>query len=165
MKMCENKGFRIKKIVLFLSIFLLFGCSINPIIQTSKSIFVVIKTPKLKYADSGFLKRYGDTLKLELFNAGSLVLEISIKDDICINKICYKKDQFNAQMLGFSYPDEMLEDILLKKPMYKKLKNHQKNFTQNISQNGADILYKVTDKTTIFRDKTNNIFIKIKDLD
>lgn len=154
------------KSISFIVILLLFaGCSLNPKIDYFKSVFVTLKTEKLKYSDAGFLKLQNQKIKLQLFNAGVVILDLTIKNNICINKICYKKESFNAQFLGFGYYDNFLSDILLKKPIYngKNLKHEPYGFSQEIISDQVEIIYKVTEKNCYFKDKKSKLVIKLKD--
>lgn len=118
----------------------------------------------MRYADAGFIKQANNYINLELFNAGVVVLDLKIGNDICINKICYKKEQFNIEFLGYRYYDNFLSDIVLQKPIYNKknMKKSNNGFYQNIFSKSLDIDYNVTKKSSIFKDNTHKIIIKIK---
>lgn len=127
---------------------------------------MAIKTPKLKYADSGFLKQSQNTLHVELYSVGVPILSLHVNNSTCINKICYKNEQFNLQFLGYMYEKNMLKNILLKEPIYggKNYKKTEHGFTQNITDKYKNIYYNVDKNSTTFRDKSNKILIKIKTL-
>lgn len=127
---------------------------------------MVIKSPKLKYADSGFLKQSQNALHVELYSVGTPILSLQVNSNTCINKICYKNEQFNLQFLGYMYEKNMLKNILLKEPIYGG-KNYQKTehgFTQIIKDKNKNIYYNIEQNSTTFRDKSNKILIKIKSL-
>ncbi|PID48011.1 MAG: hypothetical protein CR967_02120 [Proteobacteria bacterium] len=139
------------------------SCSLSPKVTESQSIFMLIKTPNLKYADNGFIRRFGDDLQVQLFNAGSLALELKISKDICINGICYSKRQFNSKFLHSVYPDDFLENLILKREIFGSIgrKKLSDGFSQDILKDGLNISYKVSQKTSIFKDGKNLIFVKI----
>lgn len=146
-------------------IFLLFtGCSLQPTFEKSDPVFVVLKSKKMRYADSGFIKTAKNRINLQLFSAGTAILDLILKDDICVNKICYKKENFNVQFLGFKYYDDFLADIMLHKPIYggKNMEKIDNGFRQKITSKHLDIFYQVTQKETYFKDKNQKILIKIK---
>lgn len=125
---------------------------------------MTIKTPQLRYADSGFLKQIGSKVTIDLFNAGTPVLNIDIDKKICLNKICYNALQFNSQFLGDMHYNDILKDIVLFQPIYNK-KNlvYDKNgFTQSLHVKKKEIFYKVTPKDVTFRSKEAKVLLKIK---
>lgn len=100
---------------------------------TSISSTIIIKTPNMKYYDKGFVLYYEDHTQLQLLNIGKVVLDLKIYK----NKIC--KGTFeclSAQDFNKEYFNESYEDDFL----YKLFKNQKINF----------------------RDKKNNILIKVK---
>lgn len=164
-KIYDNYRVFLRIVILSLIPFLFLGCTIKPKIDSAKSVYVVIKTQKLKYADGGFLKRSNHAIQLELFNAGIAVLNLLINKNTCINKICYKKESFNAQFLGFRYYEDFLSHVILRKPIFngKNLQKTDNGFTQEISSSQMDIIYRTTRETTYFKDKKHKILIKIND--
>ena len=75
------------------------------------------------------------------------------------------KSSFNKDYLHTSYPSDILQNILLSKDIYggeNKIITSD-GFRQHIEDENVDILYKVTWNTTYFKDRKNNILLKIKD--
>ncbi|MCF6173953.1 MAG: hypothetical protein L3J10_05720 [Sulfurimonas sp.] len=139
------------------------SCSVRNYEKTESKI-IIIKSPKIKFADLGYIRSSDKRIELELFIAGKVVDKISINHLICVKDGCMSKRGFNEEYLHFSYPDDTLQNILLARAIYDG-KNIQKNpdgFKQNIKNEYVDILYKVTQNITYFKDRKNRIIFKIK---
>ncbi len=152
------------KLIYLLTLFFVLGCSIKVPMERSQSVSVLIKSKKMRFYDIGFIRSNSKQVNLQLFNGGVAILDLDIKDDTCINKICYKRQSFNIDFLGYKYYDDFLKDIIMQKPIYngKNLKLHVDGFTQNISTSHYDIYYKVGKNETYFKDSANKIVIKIQ---
>lgn len=87
-------------------------------------------------------------------------INLKINDDICMNNDCLKKKSFNHKFLSASYPNNTLENILKAKPIFKS--KNKKRIKNGFYQKINSIFYRVTSKHVLFRDKKNNIFIKIR---
>jgi hypothetical protein len=109
-----------------LAIFLLGGCAIKKPIQT-KSATILFKTPKLKFYDKGFIKRYDDYIDLNILNAGQSVFALKIyKDEICQSSFkCLNSKTFNKEFLNESYPEDFLYKLFLKSKVYFKDKKNR----------------------------------------
>ena len=149
----------------FLIVFIIFsGCSTKDY-KTTKTKIIIIKSPKLKFADVGYIRNSDDSLELELFSAGKAVEKITINHLICTTKGCMSKRGFNHDYLNKSYPDDILQNILLSKTIYgsKNLIRKKDGFEQKIKDKDVDITYRVTPKVIFFKDRKNRIILKIKD--
>ncbi|MDF1874766.1 hypothetical protein JHD48_03330 [Sulfurimonas sp. SAG-AH-194-I05] len=153
------------KYLLFILPFLFFGCSTKNYEQT-KSKVIIIKSPKLKFADLGYIRNTGKAIELELFIAGQSVEKFTINHLICARAGCLSKSGFNADYLHESYPDSILQNILLARVIYEGVNQVQtgNGFTQKIKNEHVDITYKVSPHVTFFKDKKNKIIFKIKDI-
>jgi len=110
------------------------GCSFTqPKVVSSATI--LIKTPTMKFYDKGFITKFKDYTKVQVFSAGTSVLSLKIYD----NQIC--KDTFSCQSLK-SFNKEFLD------------KSYDDGFIKE--------LFDKEDKEIIHRDKKNKILIKIK---
>ena len=141
------------------------ACSIKNYEKTQSKI-ITIKTPQIKFSDVGYVRNSDDSVELELFIAGRVFRKISINYLICLDEGCTSKAAFNEAYLNKSYPDKLLQNIILGRAIYEK-RNLLKNadgFTQEIKTQQVDINYRVTQKEIYFKDKQNNILFKIKDL-
>jgi hypothetical protein len=100
---------------------------------------------------------------------GKSVLDLKVKkdeDDVCVGSLCNTKHGFNQSFLDGRYPDEFIENILLKKPIFngKHLTKTKTGFIQKIVCERFGIKYQVTNKGTYFKDKKNNILIKLREI-
>ena len=147
-------------------IFILFfsACSVKEYQQTKTKI-VIIKSPKLKFSDVGYLRNSDDAVELELFNAGVAIEKIHINHLICVSAGCMTKQGFNQDYLNSAYPSDILQNILLAKPIYGAMGivKTDNGFEQYIKDDNVDIKYKVTKNVTYFKDRKNHIILKIKD--
>lgn len=111
-----NKGLGIKKLsFLILSIFLFTGCSFTqPKIVSSATI--LIKTPKLKFYDKGFISKFQNFTRVEVFSAGVTVLRLDIyENQICKDTFkCQKSENFNQEFLHSSYEKDFLKKLFEK---------------------------------------------------
>ena len=73
---------------------------------------------------------------------------------------------FNEAYLNAAYPDELLQNVILGKPIYgaKGLQKNAEGFSQHLKSQSVDILYRVNVQEIYFKDKTNKILIKIKEI-
>ncbi len=151
---------------LLLLIGLLFsGCSLKNY-KHEESKIIIIKTPKLKFSDLGYIRHSGDDVELELFMAGVSVQEIAINHFVCVKEGCMFKSNFNKEYLNANYPDDLLQNILLSRQIYdgKNRVQSRMGFQQKIRNENVNIIYKVSKKETFFKDKKNRIIFKIKDI-
>jgi len=146
-------------------ILILSGCSIKNY-EHSSSKLIIIKTQKLKFADLGYVKHSDNAVRLELFVAGSNVENMSINHLVCLNEGCFSKSRFNAEYLNASYPDSLLQNVILGHTIYneKNLKHLDGGFEQAIENENVAIIYRVSASIIYFKDKKNRIIFKIKDI-
>jgi hypothetical protein len=147
-------------------IFILFfaACSTKNYEITQTKI-VIIKSPKLKFADVGYLRNSQKSIELEIFIAGTAVEKIAINHVICVTAGCMSKRSFNEEYLHASYPEDILQNVLLGKAIYEgqnKVKTDD-GFEQNIQNSDVDISYKVSANAISFKDRKNAILLKLKD--
>jgi hypothetical protein len=145
-------------------ILLLSGCGARPFVQTDAAT-IIMKTPKIKFADTGYIRSNEDLVALELFSAGQAVGKFEIENMVCVEgEGCMRKSSFNAEYLSAKYPDTLMENILRSKPIYDRqnLVENEHGFTQIIIDEYVDIKYKVTDRQIYFKDRENRVLIKIK---
>lgn len=117
-----------------LSIFLFTGCfSSQP--QLTSSATILIKTPKMKFYDKGFIYKYKDYTQVQIFSAGTAILDMKIYDDrVCRSTFkCQDLKTFNRENLSSLYEDNFLREL----------------FNKN-------------EKEVIHKDSKNGILIKIK---
>ncbi|MCT7637625.1 hypothetical protein [Aliarcobacter butzleri] len=88
----------------------------------------------MKFYDKGFIFKYNDYTQVQVFSAGTAILDMKIYNDkVCRSTFkCQDLKTFNKENLSATYPDNFLKEL----------------FERN-------------EKEVIFRDKTNDILIKI----
>ncbi len=150
---------------LLIAFTLLFSACSTKNYEITKTKIIIIKSPKLKFADLGYIRNSDKSIELELFVAGKAVEKFTINHLVCTSEGCMSKSGFNADYLHASYPDDILQNILLARPLYDGKNRVQTldGFEQNINNENVSITYKVTSKSTFFKDRKNNIIFKIKD--
>jgi hypothetical protein len=153
------------KYILIFLVLLLSGCSVKEY-HNSQPKLIIIKSPKLKFADIGYLRNNEDAIELELFSAGTAIEKITINHFICVSDGCMSKGSFNDEYLYHIYPNDILQNIMLSKPIYESKNKIEKNggFYQLIKDADVDIIYTVTKDMTYFKDKRNKIIFKMKDI-
>jgi thioredoxin-related protein len=154
------------KYFLFVLVLFFSACSTKNYEITQTKI-IIIKSPKLKFADIGYVRNSDKSIELELFSAGKAIEKITINHLICISEGCMSKSGFNKEYLVASYPDDILQHIILGREIYggENLVKTQDGFTQHIKAWHVDITYKVTHHAILFKDKQNKIILKFKDTD
>ncbi len=148
--------------ILWVNLFIFLGCAPKQY-AINESCLIVIKTPKLKYADLGYLRRNADAVRADLFVAGQLVESIEIGTLVCVDEGCLSKSEFNADYLHPAYPDNLILNVLLGRPIFEKasLQKTEGGFIQNIKSDEYNIIYKVEYGQIYFKDKQNRFLIKI----
>ncbi|MDF1882152.1 hypothetical protein JHD50_12730 [Sulfurimonas sp. MAG313] len=126
--------------------------------------FIFLKTPQIKFADLGYIRHTKDEVKVELFSVGQLVQSIEINTLICVDEGCISKSSFNEDYLCKYYPDNLLRNVLLGKPIFSKvsLQRTKTGFIQKLKSDRYNIVYKVDNKNISFKDKQNHFLIKIE---
>ena len=148
--------------ILWVSLFILVGCAPKQY-AVNKSCLIVLKTPKIKFADVGYLRRNADEVRADLFVAGQLVQSIEISTLVCVDDGCLSKSQFNEDYLHASYPDDLILNVLLGRPIFNRasLQKTDGGFIQNLKSAEYNITYKVEYDNIYFKDRQNRFLIKI----
>lgn len=76
----------------------------------------------MKFYDKGFVNYYDNHINLQLFNIGTLVLDLSIyKNKICKGTFeCLSSEKFNKQYLDSSYKKDFLYNLFMQKTIYHR---------------------------------------------
>ncbi|MEA1879168.1 MAG: hypothetical protein U9N11_00765 [Campylobacterota bacterium] len=132
-----------------------------------ESAFIVLKTPTFKHADLGFIYEGNDSLKVEIYSSGQPVMRLNITDDnVCMSLFeCMDKKSFNKTVLNEAYPNSILQNIFKAQKIFdgRNMLKIRNGFTQTIKDtNKYEIEYSVLNKQVLFRDRMNNILIKVK---
>lgn len=154
-----------KKVFLFILCVFLSACStkiqINP-----KSTFVVLKTPQIKFSDYGFLYRRDKMTILELYNASKPIFELKIMDKICVNGVCYTKQNFNKKFFNYEHYNDFVQDLINKKQIYqgKNAILTSCGFNQELISKNYNIFYEVCGENMNFTDRQSKIKFSITDI-
>jgi len=158
--------------IFFFGLLLMFGLSGCATKEYAKqeSVFIVFKTPTFKHADLGFMYENAEEMKVEIYSNGQAVMALQIgKEKICMSLLeCLDKKSFNKTVLSQAYPTDILSHIFRGEEIFSGLNRvkTRNGFTQKLVKAGKySINYSVLNKQIIFRDKINDILIKIKRLD
>ena len=160
---------RFKKILSVLFMGLLINACVSKEYVKQRSVFIVFKTPAFKYADLGFIYENDKDMKVEIYSSGQPVMTLSIsRDSVCLSLLeCMSKKTFNRRVLSKNYPNSILNNIFKGQKIFngENLEKTSSDFTQILFKaNKYDIKYTVLNKEILFRDKINNVLIKIKRL-
>jgi hypothetical protein len=150
---------------LLLALALLFSACGVKNYEFSEPKIIIVKSPKLKFADLGYVRHTDDAIELELFVAGKMVKKITINHLICVDEGCMGKTAFNAEYLNASYPESLLQNVILGRKIYdgeNTLKTGS-GFSQSVRTRDAEIEYAVSANAISFKDRKNKIIIQIKD--
>ncbi len=133
--------------------------------EITQTKIIIIKSPKLKFADVGYIRNTDKSIEMELFIAGKAIEKFTINHLVCTSEGCMSKSGFNEEYLHPSYPDAILQNILLGHAIYdgKNRVQTKNGFSQHIRDEDVDIRYRVTAQEIFFKDKKNKIIFKIKD--
>ena len=150
-------------ISLFAAVLLFFGCSTKHL-NEKESWVVLIKSPKLKFNDIGYILHNDDMVELQLYSAGNAIEKFSLNHLVCTQSGCMRKSSFNAEYLSSAYDDDLLKDMLLHRPIFdgKNLQKDKNGFEQHIVSDAYDITYRVTPDTLYFKDTKNRILFKLR---
>ncbi|MBU1993632.1 hypothetical protein KKC15_02845 [bacterium] len=153
------------KYILLMFTLIFGGCSVKNYEHTQAKV-IVIKSPKIKFADLGYIRNNEKSIELELFIAGKVIEKININHLVCVREGCMSKGSFNENYLSAFYPSDILQNILLGHVIYggENILRHADGFEQHISNGHVEIVYTVAPHAIFFKDKKNNILIKIKDM-
>lgn len=131
--------------------------------QLSKAYVVVFKTPKWRFADTGYIRSGDGVAELEVFETGQRILRLQVQNLVCVeDEGCLSKSAFNAEYLSAAYPDDMFYHLLRGEPIMHKqnLVRTDDGFGQRI----GEIVYRVSAKEIYFKDRARGILIKFKRL-
>ena len=133
---------------------------------SSKAYHIVIKNSKIALSDTGFLKQDKNRLNLQLFSAATPILDLLIKDDVCLDMLCMRKEKFNYEFFGNKHYEGFVQELFTLQPIYnnKNIQKKENGFEQYIKTDSYDITYRVMGNDMYFKDRKNKIFIKLKEL-
>lgn len=129
----------------------------------SKSVNLLISSPKNKLNETGFLHKKGNDYKFQLYSSGNSLASITFGKNICFKDLgCKDELKFQEEFLGKTYTRKFFSSILEAKPLYngKNLVKKGKCFSQNVEGSS----YEVCKGEAKFIDKKANIKIIVKNL-
>lgn len=147
---------------LWVSLLLLGGCAMQRP-ELSQAYVVVFKTPKWRFADTGYIRTGDHLAELEVFEAGQRILRLQIEALVCVEgEGCITKAAFNEEYLNSAYPDNLLYHLLRGEPIVdaKALVRTDAGFEQRFE----GITYRVSPEEIYFKDALRGILIKFKKL-
>lgn len=153
-----------KQTLLIVTALLFTACAVKQFSKTQSRI-IVLKTPAMQFADQGFIRSNETELEVEIFSAGQAVLRLSINEYICKDVGCMRASEFNTKYLSRFYPETLLKNIFLGRPIFEKknLRAEEGGFSQKLQKaNAYNISYSVTPKSIRFKDRLNGVLIKIR---
>ncbi|EAI3763559.1 hypothetical protein XJ74_04420 [Campylobacter coli] len=150
-----------KKIFIFFLLLFFSACALKNQEYPSQKMKVVFNTPAIKINDFGFLKKENKALNLEVYKLGQAFFKLKIREDICLNSVCYSKTVFNQKFFKNTYYEDILKDILEAKPLWnsKNIEKTQRGFNQKLNSVNYEIFYEVCDNKISFFDKISHIKI------
>ncbi len=150
--------------ILWASLIFLGGCAKQ--YTKNESRLIIIKSKQLKYADLGYLRSNADEVRADLFIAGKLVESLQVSTLVCVNEGCLTKSTFNERYLHPSYPDDLILNVLLGRPIFEKasFQKTQEGFIQTLKSDEYNIVYKIENGNIFFKDRQNRLMIKISKL-
>jgi hypothetical protein len=134
----------------------------------SEPKIIVLKTPKIKFADTGYIRHKGESVEVELFTAGVAVEKISIDTLVCVSTGCMSEEAFVKEYLNPDYPRDTMRNVLLGKDIFAghgKEEMCDGRLFQFIRNDEMDIIYRRGKGEIYFKDRLNSLIIKINDLD
>ncbi len=140
------------------------GCALKQL-KNSQAYVVTLKTPKLRFSDTGFVRENSNSVGLEIFSSSNRVLELQISTLVCFDSgACMSKSSFNKEYLNQNYSDDILYNILKGRAIMdsKNLVKTDGGFRQMITDSNYNILYSVNQNSIEFRDSKNSILITLR---
>ncbi|MDO9056106.1 MAG: hypothetical protein Q7U69_06115 [Sulfuricurvum sp.] len=158
-----------KFFILWVSILALFftGCSTKHY-RVSEPKLITLKTPKIKFADTGYIRHDETSVEVELFTAGVAVEKISIDSLVCVSSGCMSEEAFVKEYLYPDYPADTMRNIVLGKDIFAgrgKEEMCDGRLFQFIRNDEMDIIYRRGKGEIYFKDRLNSLIIRINDLD
>lgn len=155
--------------ILWVSVLILLigGCSVKHYSISNPKV-ITIKSAKLKFSDTGYIRYEGDAVEVELFTAGVAIEKISIDDKVCVSSGCMSEEAFVKEYLYEKYPRETMRRILQGEPIFNGIGKDETcggAIFQYIRNEDMDIMYRRQGNEIFFKDRLNGLMIKINDIE
>lgn len=139
-----------------LVLFVVLGCAKTPQkIQDSVSKTIFFSTKDFRFYDLGFIKTYPHHTTLEIFNAGTLLLQMECyKHKVCLNQTCYAKESFNRRLFGEDTFDDLdFRAVLLGEEIFfgQNKQTNSRGFTQTIKRGNSQLHYQVKEDSILLQ--------------
>lgn len=120
----------------YISAILIFGGCAFTQPKLSQSATILIKTPTMKFYDKGFISQFTNYTQVQIFSAGTMVLNLDIYDDrICKSTFeCLSLKEFNSQNLDESYDEKFVKNLFDKKEKKIVFKDKEKGILIKITR-------------------------------
>ncbi|MGA9046029.1 hypothetical protein [Sulfuricurvum sp.] len=141
------------------------GCSTKHY-RVSEPKIITLKTPKIKFSDTGYIRHEGESVEVELFTAGVAVEKISIDALVCVTAGCMSEEAFVKEYLYPDYPRDTMRRIVLGQDIFGgrgKEEMCDGRLFQFIRNDEMDIIYRRGKGEIYFKDRLNSLIIKIED--
>ncbi|MEW5831575.1 MAG: hypothetical protein AB1763_01895 [Campylobacterota bacterium] len=151
-----------------LTVVMIGGCATKQHYTRSEPKMITLKTPKLKFADTGYLRSDGERVELELFAAGVAVEKIRIDGEVCVSAGCMSEERFVKEYLYPDYPADTMKRVLLGHDIFGgkgKEEMCDGRLFQFVRDDEMDIIYRRGKGEIYFKDRLNGIIVRINDLD
>ena len=140
------------------------GCvGAMPEYNTSKSKFIIFKTPTVKYADQGFISHAKSETKVEIYGSGQALMRLRITpSQVCMSSMaCMSSSEFNKKVLNANYPADTLRKIFNAEVIFsgEGLRKSKNGFVQHIK---GGIEYRVDGKNVKFKDPNSGVKIIVR---
>ncbi len=155
--------FFLRLVAVFIALITISGCvGAMPEYKSSQSSYIILKTPKLAYADMGFVSKASDEVKVEIYSSGQSLVRLRVTaNQVCMSSLeCMDAKRFNKEYLGASYPKDTLYRVFKQEPIFAG--KNKKALADGFMQKIGSIVYKVEGKKTAFFDKSRGVKIEIK---
>jgi len=155
--------------ILWVSLTALFitGCSTKHY-SVSEPKIITLKTPKIKFADTGYIRHDKSSVEVELFTAGVAVEKIAIDEKVCVSAGCMSEEAFVKEYLYPDYPADTMRNILLGKDIFAGTGKEEMcdgRLFQFIRNDEMDIIYRRGKGEIYFKDRLNSLIIKLEEID
>jgi|GEM_PF-401803 hypothetical protein len=163
-----QKKYRLSIAWLILSL-LLGACSSLSNGKNVATAYILWKSPSLKFADQAFIYDENDSVVMEIYSSAAAIGKLKITPQkVCKSLLCQSASSFNEEFLCAYYPPNTLFSIVKGREIFAGMgkKSVEGGFVQKVTlESKYDIEYRVLNSEVNFRDKINDITIKIEKMD
>ena len=86
--------------------------------EGANAVSIAIKSGSIRLSEQGFVRLGDGKIDIEVYKLGKSVFNLKMGRKICINdERCVLKKSFNKHFFGKAYYKDLLEDIILSRPI------------------------------------------------